>query len=255
MSYQVLHVVLWKWDQPNFRVKYTSEHVNIVAQMVERNVKRRPVRVHCITDAPEGIDPKVKVHKLWNDFNDVANATGNNLPSCYRRLKLFDIATQAQLGIAAGDRVCSLDLDSIVLNSLDDLFDRIDETKAPYAGWGVPGHHHMTVFNGSFWTFVAGNPALQYVWSSFDPKESPKIALRLGFLGSDQAWLSMHMTKDDQSCPIRFPDFASYPREVRRTKVLDRRTKIVFFHGARKPWFVEEMRSNPWITRAWRLDQ
>lgn len=247
----MLHVVLWKWVQPNFRERYTDLHVNIVAQMVRRNIQRRAVRVHCITDEPHGIWEPTIVHELWRDFDDLPNVTGKHLPSCYRRLKLFDRATQEKLGIVVGDRVCSLDLDSIVLLQLDDVLDQIETSKAPYGGWAVPGTYHKTVFNGSFWTFVAGDH-MQHVWSTFDPKDSPKQAFTNGFLGSDQGWLSFKFARDPNSFAIRFPDFASYPREIRRSGLLDRRTKVVFFHGSRKPWHPDELKKHPWIVRAWR---
>lgn len=248
----MLHVVLWKWVQHKFRVTYTPEHVNIVSQMVRRNVQRQEVQVHCITDDDHGIWGPTKCHKLWEDFNDLPNATGRELPSCYRRLKLFDIPTQAKLGFKPGDRICSLDLDSIVLGPLDDIFERLDKNNASYGGWGVPGTFHQTVFNGSFWSFKSHDPTMQHVWSAFKPSESPRLALKANFLGSDQAWLSMCFTKDPRSMAIRFPDFASYPREIRRTNTVDRRTRIVFFHGARKPWHPEETRKHNWITKVWR---
>lgn len=247
----MLHFVLFKWQQFKFRETYTDQHVNIVAGMLRRNVLKHPFKIHCVTDQPYGIDGKVIVHDLWRDHDDLPNVTGQHLPSCYRRLKLFDRETQTSLGIATGERIVSIDLDSIILQPLDDVFDRIEGTQCNFAGWGVRGTFHQTVYNGSFWSFKAGNH-LQHIWSGFDPKTSPRKALTSGFLGSDQGWLSMNFARDPNTCPIRFPDFASYPREVKRTAVLDRRTKVVFFHGSRKPWHAEEMKRQPWIIRAWR---
>jgi hypothetical protein len=73
-----------------------------------------------------------------------------------------------------------------------------------------------------------------------------------GFLGSDQGWLSLQFAKSNDTCPIRYPEFASYPREVRRTGLIDKRTKIIFFHGSRKPWHIQEQRDQPWIAKYWR---
>lgn len=248
----MLHVFLWKWDQPNFRVKYTFEHVNIVSQMVRDNLGGVPLRVVCITDEPYGIDPPTETFPLWTDHDNIANATGRHLPSCYRRLKLFDYETQRALGVGGTDRIISLDLDSIVLNPLHELIHKMNMSKAPFCGWAKRGTYHQRVFNGSFWSIIAGHH-LQHIWSDFDPATSPRAALVKGFLGSDQGWLSMHFAQRTDVCGIAYPDFASYPQEIRKLGRLDKRTKVVFFHGSRKPWFPEERRSQPWISRYWRI--
>lgn len=247
----MVHVVLWKWKQAGFRETYTAEHVNIVARMCISNLPGMQVRVKCVTDDPEGIMYPVETFPLWKDHDGLVNATGTHLPSCYRRLKLFDRLTQYEMGIPAGDWIVSIDLDSIVLAPFNALFKRMEELNAIYGGWGVRGTYHQTVFNGSFWLFRAGD-TLQPLWSKFDPAVSPKLALSKGFLGSDQAWLSMNLTSRNDVYPIRAPEFVSYPREVRRTHTLDRRTMIVFFHGSRKPWHPMEVRHQPWIARHWR---
>lgn len=254
----MLNIVLWKWKQPIVhgrpppdRMEYTSKFVNIVTGMLQKQLLGIEYRVICVTDDAEGIEAPAQAFPLWDDHANLKNATGQHLPSCYRRLKLFDRETQQGMGIGVGERIVSLDLDSIVLGPLGDLFARIEASNCVFAGWGVRGTYHQTVYNGSFWTFKAGRH-LQKLWSDFDPAESPRLCLRKSFLGSDQAWISMHFTSRVDAMPIRFPDFASYPREVRRANVLDRRTKIVFFHGARKPWQQMELRHQPWIQQHWR---
>lgn len=247
----MLHIVVWKWAQPGFRETYTAEHVNIVSRMLLANFKS-PISIVCVTDDPQGIAWPTRTFPLWSDHSVILNATGKHLPSCYRRLKLFDRNTQREMGFASGDRIVSFDLDSIVLSSLDDLFERIDKSECLFAGWGVRGHYHQIVFNGSFWTFKAGEERLQKLWSDFNPLESPTRCLHEGFLGSDQAWLSMHFTKMKGVMPIGHPDFISYPREVRRTHKLPSKARVVFFHGSRKPWHVQEFKHQPWILNHWR---
>lgn len=247
----MLTVVLWKWKQSNFRETYTYEHVNIMTRMLSRHLSGAPHRIVCVTDDPYGVDPPATTFPLWEDHSNIANITGRHLPSCYRRLKLFDYKTQKELGVRPGDRIISIDLDSIVLQDLKPVLEQMDKSAAIFSGWGVRGTYHQRVFNGSFWSFRAGEH-LQYMWSAFDPMKSPREALTKGFLGSDQGWISMHMAKRSDVCSIQHPEFASYPREVRRTGVLDRRTRVVFFHGARKPWHPEEKKSQPWISREWR---
>lgn len=250
----MLHVILWKWKQAGFRDVYSSEYTNIVSSMVRLNLPGVAHRVVCVTDDPEGIDPPTETFPIWGDHNDLLNASGKHLPSCYRRLKLFDRGTQIALGINEGDRIMSLDTDTIILQSFSDIIARIDKSKAVFAGWGVRGLYHQTVFNGSFWTFLAGDH-LQEMWSRFDPIRSPHACLKQGFLGSDQAWLSMNFALRKDVLPIRTPEFLSYPREVRRTHSLDRRARIVFFHGSRKPWHPAEYRQQTWITKLWQPPQ
>lgn len=248
----MLHVILWKWKQEGFRDNYIGEYVNIVAGMLRLHLPGMALRIVCVTDDPTGIEAPTETFPLWNDHSTVLNASGKHLPSCYRRLKLFDRETQIALGINEGDRIMSLDLDTIIVQAFTDIMARIEKSKAIFAGWGVRGIYHQTVFNGSFWTFRAGDH-LQKIWSSFHPVKSPALCLKNGFLGSDQAWLSMNFALRNDVLPIRTPEFISYPREVRRTHVLDRRARIVFFHGSRKPWHPLEFRQQVWITKHWCL--
>lgn len=248
----MLHFVLWKWQQHAFRVTYTAEHVNIVSRQLMQNTLGMATRVICVTDKPEGINPLVTTYPLWADHDGLTNATGKHLPSCYRRLKLFDAKTQRSLGIAVGDWIVSIDLDTIIVRPLTGVLEKIMSSERIFAGWGVRGTYHQLVFNGSFWMFRAHDERLQFMWDTFDPATSPRLCLQRGFLGSDQAWLSMNLAKRDDVYPVRFPEFASYPREVRRLRTLDGRTVVVFFHGSRKPWHPHELRDQPWITKHWR---
>ena len=242
----MLHVFLWKWNQASFREVYTMQHVDACVRMLRPALEGIPHKIHLITDdrymAPDGID----VHDLWTDHDDVANASGWHLPSCYRRLKLFDMATLESMGVKKGERAASLDLDVAVTGSLKNIVYR----KERFVSWGVPGTYHPRVFNGSFWMFTAGD--LQHIWDTFDPAESPRRAIKTGFLGSDQGWLSLNLARSGDAHGVRFPDIASYPREVRRQRALHRETRMVFFHGAQKPWHPNVQRESPWITRYWK---
>jgi hypothetical protein len=243
----MLHVVLWKWDQPGFREVYSAERVNVAAAMLRRNLDAVPHRIVLVTDNRHGVDEElVKCYDLWSDHDNVANASGYHLPSCYRRLKLFDVKTQESLGIKKGDRVSSVDLDAVVTGSLSNIMYRRER----FVSWAVPGTYHARVFNGSFWMFTAGD--YQNLWSDFDPKESPRRALKSGFLGSDQGWLSMNLAKSADAHGVRWPEIASYPREVRRQRGIHSQTRFVFFHGGKKPWHPDVQRESPWITRYYR---
>lgn len=242
---RMLHVVLWKWTQPGFRESYTARHVNICSRMLRDALGGVPHRILLLTDERYGVDDTVECYNLWSDHDTIANASGWHLPSCYRRLKLFDPATLETLGVRPGDRVCSIDLDVVVTGSLKNIVYRRER----FVGWGVPGTYHARVFNGSFWMFTAGD--LAHLWTEFDPVESPKLALRSGFLGSDQGWLSMNLARAGDAHGVRWPDIASFPREVRRMRMAHRDTSLVFFHGGKKPWHPDVQREQTWIKRFW----
>lgn len=55
----MIQVISWLWAQPNGRTSYTSEHVNIWADSVSRNLDMDH-EVAIVTDMPEGIDPRQK---------------------------------------------------------------------------------------------------------------------------------------------------------------------------------------------------
>jgi len=244
----MLHIVLWKWTQKGFREKYTSEHVNIMAAMIARNFKHIPYRVICITDNAEGIDDTVQTFPLWSDFKDMHNASGVHLPSCYRRLRLFDPATQDSLGIRMGERIVSIDLDTVIVGSLNGLFSRGER----FVGWAVRGTRHIRVFNGSFFMFNAGD--LDIVWTNFDPETSPQLAQKAGYFGSDQSWMSYMLSKRTDCAGWSYPVIASYPREVAR-RPLPKGCSIVFFHGKRKPWHPNVQAESRWILQNWMIPQ
>lgn len=240
------HIVMWKWQQKGFAHSYTSEHVNIVADMVRRHLNGMEAEVHCITDDARGIDKGVRVHSLWDDHSKMLNRSGARLPSCYRRLKLFDPATQTGLGIPQGHRIVSLDLDSVIANDLRPLLEKPQH----FVGWAVRGHHHLRVFNGSMWMFTAGEH--EHMWARFDPERTPDRCHQAGFMGSDQAWISYNFAKNPTAGTWCYPQAVSYPKECAARPQLVRGTSVVFFHGKRKPWHPEVHKESPWIKLHWR---
>jgi hypothetical protein len=242
----MLHIVMWKWKQANARSGYTSEHVNVMADMIRRNLKGVPFRLVLVTDDPAGVDPGVDIHPLWDDFRDMNNASGAHLPSCYRRLKLFDPKTQEEMGIQAGDRVAWIDLDTVIVGDLAPIFTR----KEKFVGWAVRGVKHLRVFNGSLVLFTAG--LFSEIWSDFDPETSPKVANRHGFFGSDQSWISFRLVRNPDCAGFSYPQVLSYTRDVRRRPAIQKNASIVFFHGRAKPWHPEVIQESKWIPKYWR---
>lgn len=239
MGESPLTVVCWKWKQPGFRVGYSAHHVNVLAAMVARHYKK-PHRFVCITDDPTGIECETMT--LWDDFSTMQNACGQHLPSCYRRLKLFSKAVSSQFG----GRIVSLDLDVVILDDLSPLWDQPHD----FMGWRVVGINHPVVYNGSMFMFRAGKHT--ELWNKFDPTVSPDETKLYGYFGSDQAWISYKIAG---SAPgwTQAEGVYSYPREQRRRDIRPG-TRMVIFHGKRKPWDALTQAEAPWIAKHWRLE-
>lgn len=241
----MLQIVLWKWEQPGFRRVYTPEHVDVMCTMLRRNLVNQPHRIVCVTDNPAGIN-ECETAPLWDDACDIPNATGRQLPSCYRRLKLYDRATQKDIGIDKGDRIMGIDLDSLITGDLRPVV----RTEGEFVGWHLKRQDGKHVFNGSLQMFTAGK--LQHIWSEFDPATSPKEALCAGFKGSDQAWLSYKLCDRPGSVGLVYPVVSSYPLQNVIMAELKHATRIVFFHGSLKPWDPQARLNTRWIDRYWR---
>lgn len=247
----MLHVVLWKWKQDGARHEYTSAHVNLFARMIRRYLPKTKHRIVLITDDPWGVDDCVDlIVPLWRDHDNLANATKRDLPSCYRRLKLYDPATQAVMGISAGDRILGIDLDTIVIGPLDEALAAADDAKMSFMGWALPGEHHPKVFNGSLQYFTAGMHA--DVWTDFDAKVSPRETFKMGYRGSDQSWITRKLVAREGCDGFGYPTIASFGLHVRKLGEIKKHTRIVFFHGFRKPWHPELQREAPWLAQQWR---
>lgn len=239
------YFVIWWWHSPTYRTTYTIQHVNTMVAMLLRACVPMD-RIILVTDRPSEPGLMCRTHPLWNDHSDLQNVSGKNLPSCYRRLKLFDPVTRAQMGIPEGVRVVSIDIDAVIIpQNFLQAFQRPER----YVGWFVPGRKHQTVMNGSMWMFTAGE--VDWLWENFDPVKSPASALANGYMGSDQGYLS-HMLMQQPWLGgwsnVR-DGVLSYTRDVRALRVLPKHTKVVFFPGARKPWDEIVKRQSTWIGR------
>ena len=150
----MLHVVCWKWRNtgpPRRRVEYTANHVNRWASMIRRHLSM-PYQLVCITDEPDGIDPMIRIVPLW----DLALREKGG---CYIRLACF----APEMTWMIGPRFVSIDLDCVISDSLDPLFERDDD----FVIWRnvSPGSHYC----GSMFLMTAG--ARQEVWDAFSPND------------------------------------------------------------------------------------
>jgi hypothetical protein len=102
------------------------------------------------------------------------------------------------------------------------------------------------------WRFRSGED-LQWMWDNFRPDKSPREALAAGFFGSDQGYISHQLAYSPQASGwTDVEGVLSYPNYVRPMRVLPKHSRIVFFHGKRKPWDPVTQRESPWIKKYWR---
>ena len=115
----MLKVVCFKWEYTggvrlpsSINNNYTAEHVNKLEEMVARNLSL-PHEFICITDNPVGIN--CRTIPLWNKCKE--------LGGCYNRLYVFSEDMKELIG----DRFVCIDLDCVIVGSLDALFIRQDD--------------------------------------------------------------------------------------------------------------------------------
>lgn len=233
-----LTLVTFKWGDA-----YTAAHVNALARGLNRGIWPTDYRLVCVTDDPTGVE--CETFPLWPDHGENFKKGLRPFPSCYRRLKLFDGATTDAMGIARGSRVCSIDVDMVVVKHIAHYFER-DE---PFVGYGVMGARQKFVFNGSMWMHKAG--AMQWMWDELRPGPDTLAANKAGYFGSDQSILS-HKLVGQRNVTANWgksDGFYAY-RDIRGASLPDD-ARLVSFYGKNKPWTPEAQRLTPWILHHW----
>ena len=211
----MITVLLWKWHQPNYRSRFTAENVNIMINMIGRNLDL-PHRFLCITDDPAGVS--CETYPLWNEPN-VNLPQGR--PNCYRRLKVF-----GEFGKELGDRLLSIDLDAVITGNITQIVDR----KEDFVIWKDVSQ--STLYNGGLWCMTAGTR--KQVWEEFRP-EILQETKRLGIVGSDQAIVS-HILGPGEATWDENDGILSYRAHLRRgTLPLPPDARIVMLHGSENP--------------------
>lgn len=240
MSSEVLFVC-WKWFQKGCRSVYTAEHANVWNRMVRRHYSG-PVRTVCITDDPRGVD--FDTYPLWRELGDIPNPNGGHLPSCYRRLRLFSSAVTGALGVAPGGRVVSMDLDVVLVGTMDKMFGH----EYPFLGWKRISPNKPIGYNGSLFMFRAGQ--MDYLYDEFDPATSPMRARRSKQYGSDQGWISYRLQGNAPGW-TQASGVYSYSADI-AMRALPKNARVVSFNGKWKPWMRQVQASNDWVRTHWR---
>lgn len=231
----MIRVISWLWAQPNGRTSYTSEHVNIWADSVSRNLDMDH-EVAIVTDMVEGIDPRIRIIEPPRLFEDVKLPTwdthnGKGLPQCLRRLAMY--APDAADWI--GERFVSMDLDCVIAGPLDPLLDRPDDFVM------YRGTTDKRPYNGSMQMMTAG--ARSQVFTEFTPERAIEAGQK--FIGSDQAWISHVLGWGESTWGPE--DGVVWWGSHRNHLAPD--WKVMFFPGTPKPW---DVTSDAWVELNWR---
>lgn len=222
----VLTFVAFKWGD-----RYTAEHVNTLARMLDRH-HRAPHRFVVVTNDRDGLDWRIGVVPDRQDFADWPSPHGRGAVSCYRRMRLF----QRDAGETFGERIVAIDLDTVITGDITTLFER-DES---FVCWQDPLSPRQLC--GALWMLKAG--AHPEVWENLNQR-GVTAAYSAGFRGSDQAWMSYCLSDaarwTDQDGVYSYRAHCAYrlPNDAR----------IVNFHGRPKPW---DVRHVDWVRENYR---
>lgn len=220
----MITVVCWRWRSPvGYRSTFGPETVYALKEMVRRHL-HVPHRFVCVTDRPEELRG-VETIQLWEDCAAIPSPFGRHNPSCYRRLKLF----APDAGKVFGDRVVSMDLDTVIVRDITPLFD----TDVDFKIWGCSDYPKQW-FNGSLFMLKTGSHP--EVWTSFDEETSPEIAKRAGCFGSDQAWMRYVLGSKMPVWNEADGVFSFRKHLAPHGDYLPENARIIFFHGKIDPW-------------------
>jgi len=229
-----LTFVSWRWQSPvGYRSTFGPETVYALKEMIRRHYPH-PHRFVCVTDQPERL-PGLETIRMWDDCAAIPSPFGRHNPSCYRRLKLFE----PDAGKVFGDRVVSIDLDTVIVGDLTPLFDRPDD----FVIWGCSDYPKQW-FNGSLWMLRTGTHP--EVWTTFDPDTSPDVAKRAGCFGSDQGWMRYVLGKKVATWGEADGVYSYRKHIAPGGNLLPANARIIAFHGKVDPWHYSAQHV-PWI--------
>lgn len=173
-----LHVLCYRWG-----TRYPAEEVNILRAMVARHLSV-PHMFHCITDDPAGLDPSITVHPLPDEGID----------GIWRKLGTF---RRDFLGLE-GEYVVSVDIDVVIVGSLDFLAEQPDHDLLIGRNWSrKPGGAQGS---GTLYRLKVGSHTP--VWDRFiaDPEAAIEGHHGKNRLIGEQNWLQ-HQVGDFNFLP------------------------------------------------------
>jgi hypothetical protein len=203
-----------KWGK-----KYSSEYVNILYSMVARNYSF-PFRFVCFTDDPTDIDSKkIEIKPLLD----------TSLIGWWGKISYFKNPLSDITG-----KVITLDLDIIIVNSINEIVDFVLENE--FSIW--KDFFPQNGFNSSIMGFEANKHSDIYEnlfkrnipITSAGEKVDGKQSFTFPYWG-DQVWIT-----ENRPNATLFPNgwIRSFKKEIRHDRDLLETTKIVVFHGLPK---------------------
>lgn len=205
--------------------KYGPEYVEILADMVHRNLSTLDHALWCVTDAPDALPPGV---------NPIPHDPA--LPGWWQKVRLF----AGDMPWEPGSRVLYLDLDVAVVGRLEDFAER--KGIARDAGWPC--------FNSSVMCWDHGEH--RAVWDRFKPDVMtrspgplvPAKALPAGVPnGGDQEWITE--VGGWETLPAEW--VVSYKRQAQSWP--PQGARVVIFHGEPKNHEISE----GWVPNVWKV--
>lgn len=224
-------VLCMKWGK-----KYGPEYVNRLYNMVRRHLTGH-FRFVCLTDDTQGLDPQVETFPI----------PSMDLPSGIPERGWKKLTTFAADLYGLRGRALFLDIDIVIVGSMDEFFDYpgefliIHDYKRP---WRITG-------NSSVYRFELG--AHPDVLDYF--REHPE-QVRTSYR-NEQAFLSAHLHQQGKLaywpkawCPsFKYHCIPMWPTNYWREAIIPSESKVIIFHGEVNPPDAAAGRRN----RAWRF--
>ncbi len=228
--------VSWRWTPTRkYRSTFAPETVYALRDAIAKHYAK-PHRFVCVTDKPNEL-PGIETIPLWDDWAHVSSSIGHSYPSCYRRLKLF----APDAGETFGERVVSIDLDTVIVKDITPIFDRTED----FVIWGESDFPHTTPCCGSLWMLKTGTRP--QVWTEFRGERSRDEARKARCMGSDQGWIA-YILQGRKPAPGNWKEATwtrdhgvySYRKHIKKLGGhLPKEAKLIAFHGKVDQWSQE----------------
>ena len=219
-----LTVVCWRWRSPvGYRSVFSPHAVYALREMVARHYPHEH-RFCCVTDEPHDL-PGIKTIPMWDFGAAIPSPFGTHNPSCYRRLRVF----APDAGKLFGERLVSIDLDTVIVGDLTPLFDRSED----FVIWGESDFTTQW-YNGSIFMLKTGTRTK--VWTEFDPDRSPELSKRARCFGSDQGWINYVLGKSEATWGRKDGIYSFRKHLAPFGDTLPDDARVVCFHGKIDPW-------------------
>lgn len=179
---------------------YGADYVNVLFDMVNRNLMPHDGKFVCFTDDPAGLDERIDVRSL-----------PLTLKGWWNKLYLFKDGI-----FQSGERIVFFDLDTLIVGSLDHIVDY----DGPFAL--LRDFYRPNGYGSGVMLWKAG--ALNGVWEYFEKNGFPEIA------GGDQAIIERSGIKADLLQDLFPGKFSSY-----KVDGFKKGAAVVCFHGEPKP--------------------